>query len=1120
MKCPKCQFANREIAKFCNECGYKFELECPECGTKNRLESKFCDQCGHDFRKAVEDPAIDYTQSKSYTPKHLADKILTTRSSLEGERKIVTVLFADVANYTSMSEKLDPEEVLQIMDGAFKIMMDETHKYEGTINQFTGDGIMAIFGAPVAHENHAQRACYTALSIQKAMANYSGKIEREYGFDFKIRIGINSGPVIVSAIGDDLRMDYTAVGDTTNLASRMESQAEPGTVLVSVHTHKITERYFDFNFMGKTEVKGKEEPQNIYELLTASEVVTRIEESIAIGLTRFVGRKNSMASLMEAYELVKSGVGQVVGVVGEAGVGKSRLILELQNRLPENEYTYLEGQCLQYGGSILYKPILDILRTFFDIKDDDREFVIKKKIEEQISVYKNLKHSTPAFQDLLSAMVDDESFLKLEPKQKREKIFEAIRDLLISISQDKPLVMVVEDLHWIDDTSEDFIDYLIEWIASTPILLILLYRTEYQHKWSSKTYYRKIGLDHLRRDSSMELVKAMLEGADVDAELSDLILNRAAGNPLFMEEFTRTLIENGTIRIQDSQYVLSQKISDLHVPDTVQGIIAARMDRLEENLKRTMQVASVIGRDFAFRILQTITGMREDLKSYLLNLQGLEFIYEKKLFPELEYIFKHALTQEVAYNSLLLKRRKQIHENIGRAIEELYTERLEEFYEMLAYHYSRSDNLEYAAHYLKLSGEKAWRNFSTSESYKFFQEALGIYEKLPKSEKNKKTLMDISRLILYPMVVLGFPNGSLEILQKGEKISNELNDKKNIANFCGYTGTYFAYQGKPKEGTLYLESKIDEARRKNDIGMMVYLSFGLIHIYMVSGDFFKLADISYEIISLIEKNNRKREFVFDAFDMYPWLCCYCGFSLGATGKFDEGKLYFQKSFDFYGGRTDEIIVGIFELHYAQFYEIKCDGKKTIEHAQKAIKILEKANWKVAIALAFYSLGNGHLFLGDLDAAQSIIEKGFLVYKEAPTPSSIVFYPLLSSHIQYELGNLTKAQNLAKEALELTIKINMRNFEGMVICWMGRIKGKKINSSFEDAEKEILKGINIMQELNLKPMATMGYFFLGELYADNGRKDEALTNLNKALSMCQEMGIGYWPDKIHQALDRL
>jgi predicted ATPase len=307
--------------------------------------------------------------------------------------------------------------------------------------------------------------------------------------------------------------------------------------------------------------------------------------------------------------------------------------------------------------------------------------------------------SLPVFQDFLSLKVDDEAHVKLEPQQKRERTFETIRDLLISISQIKPLILAVEDLHWIDRTSEEFLDYLIEWIAKTPIMLTLLYRTEYRHQWGSKTYYNRIGLDHLGTGSSTELVRAMLVDGEIAPELKDLILERAAGNPLFMEEFTYSLKENGTIQRENDRYVLSRSISELYVPDTIQGIIAARMDRLEDNLKRTMQVASVIGRDFAFRILQAITDMREELKSYLLNLQGLEFIYEKRLFPELEYIFKHALTREVAYNSLLLKRRKEIHENIGQAIEQIYSDRLEEFYEMLAYHYSKSDNPEKAIFY-------------------------------------------------------------------------------------------------------------------------------------------------------------------------------------------------------------------------------------------------------------------------------------------------------------------------------------------------------------------------------------------------------------------------------------
>jgi class 3 adenylate cyclase len=369
MKCPKCHFENLEEMQFCVKCGNKLEINCPGCGFGNSPTFQYCGKCGHDLRKPAETTPIDYSEPQSYTPKFLADKILTTRSSIEGERKFITVLFADVADYTSIAEKLDPEEIHQMMDGCFKILMDEIHKYEGTINQFTGDGVMALFGAPVAHEDHSQRACHAALSIQRALKVFEEKIMNDFGADFKMRIGLNSGPVIVGSIGDDLRMDYTAVGDTTNLASRIENMARPGTSLVSSHTHKLARDFFEFKSLGKVEVKGKEETQQTYELLKVGRVETRIGAAVAKGLTRFVGRKNSFAALKEALEEAVAGSGQVVAIVGEAGVGKSRLLLEFKNLLLQSEYAYLEGQCFHFGGSMSYLPFLDILRSYFEIKD-------------------------------------------------------------------------------------------------------------------------------------------------------------------------------------------------------------------------------------------------------------------------------------------------------------------------------------------------------------------------------------------------------------------------------------------------------------------------------------------------------------------------------------------------------------------------------------------------------------------------------------------------------------------------------------------------------------------------------------------------------------------------------
>ncbi len=424
MKCSSCQFENPEGMAFCGKCGEKLQRICPECQFANPSDFLFCGKCGGSLTATPEAPPIKYDQPHSYTPKHLADKILTTRSAIEGERKLVTVMFADVADFTGFSENLDPEEVHQIMDGYFKILMDEIHRYEGTINQFTGDGVMALFGAPVAHEDHGSRACHAALSIQKAMGEYGNKVTKDFGVEFKMRIGVNSGPVIVGAIGDDLRMDYTAVGDTTNLASRMQGLAQPGAVLLSKHTHSLVKDYFNLRSLGKLEVKGKEKPQEAFELLKPGGAATRLEAAVARGLTKFVGRQNSMAALMEAYEKVKSGTGQAVGVVGEAGVGKSRLLFEFRNRLPKGEFSSLEGRCIHFGAAMPFLPILDILRSYFEIREGEREVAIRKRVKEKImELDEKLQGVLPPIQDLLSLRVEDEAYLQLQPKERREKAF-------------------------------------------------------------------------------------------------------------------------------------------------------------------------------------------------------------------------------------------------------------------------------------------------------------------------------------------------------------------------------------------------------------------------------------------------------------------------------------------------------------------------------------------------------------------------------------------------------------------------------------------------------------------------------------------------------------------------
>jgi class 3 adenylate cyclase/tetratricopeptide (TPR) repeat protein len=1121
MKCPKCQFENPQGQKFCGECGTKLEIVCPKCNSLNPPQFKFCGECGYDLSKPLEAPPLDYSVPKSYTPRFLAEKILTTRSAMEGERKLVTVLFADVANFTSLSEKLDPEEVHQIMDGCFKILMNEIHKYEGTINQFTGDGVMALFGAPIAHEDHAQRACYAALSSQKALAVYEEKVKREFGVEFKMRMGLNSGPVIVGSIGDDLRMDYTAVGDTTNLASRMESLANRGSVLVSRATHRLVKEYFEFHSLGQLELKGKEEPQEAYELIRAGEVATRIGASVAKGLTRFLGRTSSMAALMESWEKAQSGSGQVVGIVGEAGVGKSRLLLEFQNNIPKDQVTYLEGGCLHYGSSMAYLPFLDILRSYFEIHEEDREFLRKKKMAERVhQLDEKLKPILSPLQDLLSLRVEDEGYLKLEPKQKRERISEGLRDLFMRLSKESPLILSVEDLHWIDKTSEEFLDYLIGWLSHEKILLILLYRPEYTHKWGNKSYFNRIGLDQLSLKSSAELVQAILEGGEVASELRDLILNRAAGNPLFMEELTHTLLENGSIQKMDHQYVLANKLSELQVPDTVQGIIAARMDRLEENLKRIMQVASVIGREFAFRLLQAISGMREELKAHLINLQGLEFIYEKSLFPELEYIFKHALTQEVAYNSLLLKRRKEIHERIGKAIEELYPERLEEFYEILAYHYVRGEVLEKAGWYMKLSGSKAVRTHSMREAYSFYNEALAILHRLPDTVENTKEKLEVLVLMTAPMRLLGFPEGSLEMLQEGECLCKDLKDTRRLALFNGCLSAYYTFRGDALLGVKYGEEALEEGLKTQDIDLIVPIALGLCFSYIGTGRWDKVVDIAPGVLDLLEKAGRQSEFFATHVNPYSNLCGYCGASMGQLGNFEEGNIFLEKGLRHAIQIDDALGVAMAEYEYGLFFHTKGDWKSAIEHFQNGIKYGEEAKVLALLAWSWAFMGSAYSYLGDPETGRRYLEKGLKIQRDAGFEYLLSIYPLILSDICLRLGDPKSALNFADEALSLSQKNSDKYLEALSWVFLGCIMARTETAKTHKAEDYILQGMNILHELKFKPWYARGQLILGEVYANAGEKEKALENLEKAEAMFHEMGMDYWLGKSQEALKRL
>jgi tetratricopeptide (TPR) repeat protein len=557
------------------------------------------------------------------------------------------------------------------------------------------------------------------------------------------------------------------------------------------------------------------------------------------------------------------------------------------------------------------------------------------------------------------------------------------------------------------------------------------------------------------------------------------------------------------------------------VPDTIQGIIAARMDRLEENLKRTMQVASVIGRDFAFRILQTITGMREELKSYLINLQGLEFIYEKSLFPELEYIFKHALTQEVAYNSLLLKRRKEIHERIGNAIEELYPERVEEFYEMLAHHYSKSENLEKAYQFLKLSVEKAVRNYSNWEAVRFCREAIGSLDQLPETEENKRRKVEVRLLMALPEGLLGYPEDDyLQILQEGARLSKELGDSRSLANFYSGIGIYYSLKGQPLLGIKYSENSFHEAERVKDIDLMAPIGWDLCLAYHFIGEHSRIIDVASKVIPLLEETQRQSE-SFSRFNPYCVLHSWYAVAMDQLGDFREGQNLYEKGLRFALEIKELGALSILEAnHGLEMVIVKGDGENGVKHLQNAIRYCEEGQILVFLGPAWIGLGWGYYLLGDLETARKHMEKGLKIHRDAGIPYLLSLYYWALSMVHFDLGDLQSAQSSIEEALRLSENNNEIWVEGISRTLLGRVLGKREKSQYAKAEKYVLQGIKILDERKQKPLASQGYLYLGELYADVGQKEKAIKTLNEAESAFQEMGMDYWLRRTQQVLERV
>ncbi len=769
------------------------------------------------------------------TPKHLADKIRQSKAAVEGERKQVTVLFADVKGSMELAESLDPEAFSRIMSRFFAILTEGVERFEGFVDKFTGDGIMALFGAPIAHEDHAQRACYAALHLKDEIARYATELKREHGLSFSTRMGLNSGEVVVGTIGDDLRMDYTAQGHTVGLAQRMENLAEPNTCFVSANTAALARGYFDLEDLGEFRVKGVANPMHVHRLNGMGNSRNRFDLSRSRGLSHFVGRASDLRTLEDALEQTAAGNGQVIGVVAEAGTGKTRLCFEFLERCRAKGMRVFEGRAVAHGRNIPFLPILDVFRSYFGIAANDNDSAARVKIAGHMMVLdQKFAETLPLVYDFLGVADPEKPARRLDPEVRQRHLIGVIRQIIRSASEKQPTVTMVEDLHWLDPASAEFLEHMVDARQGTHSLLLLNFRPEYRAEWMQKSWYRQIPLTPLDEKSTAELLASLLGSHTTIASLAAHIHQRTGGNPFFIEEVAQNLIETKHVEGSAGNYRLITALDHLEVPATVKSILASRIDRLPEREKRLLQTASVIGKDFPETLLAEVAGLSGDeLKSAIASLRKAEFLYDLALYPSVEYAFKHPLTQEVALGSLLSERRRKVHRTLAEAVERQDPEHLDEKAALLAHHWEEAGEMLAAAQWHARAAQ--WAGLTNAaEALRHWQSARRLLRDAPQTPETVKFGVAACTGALGLSWRLGTPEKEItEVFEEGLKLARASNDITAQAALNGIYGCFLGLvEGLSDEYCRYAKEGIRLAEQTDNQGLQIaqraFFGFGTV----------------------------------------------------------------------------------------------------------------------------------------------------------------------------------------------------------------------------------------------------------------------------------------------------
>jgi len=1111
MLCLRCQHENPAGAKFCNGCGSKLELACARCAHANLPDSRFCAECGSALAGAAPASTARFESPQAYTPRHLAEKILVSRSVLEGERKQVTVLFADIKGSMELIAERDPEEARRILDPVLDLMMEAVHRFEGTVNQVMGDGIMALFGAPLAHEEHAVRACFAALAMQTSIRRFSEDLRRSHGAEVQVRIGLNSGEVVVRGISNDLHMEYTAVGQTVHLAARMEQLAPAGSVRLTIHTLSLAEGFIQVDPLGPVPVKGSAAPLEVFDLLGASVLRTRVQAAAARGLTQFVGRRNEMDAIVQAIERCRNGRGEVLALVGEPGVGKSRLVWEFTHSHRTRDWLVLESGSVSYGKATAYRPLIDLLKAYFRIEERDDQRRVREKITGKLlTLDKSLESTLQAFMWLLDMGVDDPEWHRLHPPQRRTRTLEACKRLMLRESQVQPLLLVFEDLHWIDSETHAFLDGLVESLPVSRLFLLVNYRPEFRHSWGNKTCYAQIHVDPLPAESSEELLAGLVGADPALAPLRRMLIERTEGNPFFLEESVRSLVESGVLVGERGSYRATASPAEIEVPARIQPLLAARIDRLPADYKRLLQNAAVVGKDVPYSLLVAIADMPEDaLREALVHLQTAEFLYETSLFPDLEYTFKHSLTHDVAYNGMLQERRRAIHARIVDAIETVYAVRLAEHADRLGQHAFRGEQWEKAVRYLQQAGARSISRSTNAEAAGYYEQALESLRHLPDNADATQRIIDIHLAMRNALHPLGEFDRVLQALNHARALAEKLGDESRLGRVLAFMSQ--SYRVKADYGRA-LETGGQAVRigeKFGDIGIRATSQFHVGQICFLTGahrdaiaSHRRNLDMLDGDLALERHGMAGLPSVFSRGHM-AW-------SLAELGDFNQAIAVCEEASHLAREAKHPFTQAFAE--YAAGYVLLRQGRmeSATRRLETGFEMCQSMNIRLELPYVGTFLGLAYVLNGNAVAGFDLIERAVQSADRIKLAAASAWLACVHGEALLECGDSARAAQALAQALELSKRHGERGWEAWSLYLSAELSLKA--GDHAAARQALDHALRITTELGLRPLAARCGLAFAQCCLADGDARESTLRAEAARTQLRAMDMQFWLDR--------